>query len=90
MKRKLKIEPIIAENRDENLKNKTCANSSSDESVCFSIQPLESCQNELEAREKILQHNISNCEQIEGRNCESFMDMLKDTGNQLVTHLHAL
>ena len=97
-KRTLKIEPAVAENRNENIgmTNQTCSNSSSDESQfgCYPFQLLESSPNELDSREMFFQENIFHMErsQIERPNCDgnSFMDMLMDTGNQLVTHLYAL
>ena len=95
-KRSLKIEPAVAENRNENIAitKRSCSNSSSDESGCFPFQLLEaaSSPNKLDSREMFFQENIFQIErsQIERSNCESFMEMLMDTGNQLVTHLYAL
>ena len=86
----MKSKPDVAQNRNDNLTNQTNSNSSSDNSGYFPFQLLEASQNELDNREIFSQGDIYDNSRIEEPNCETFMEMLMDTGNQLVTHLYAL
>jgi len=86
----MKSKPDVAQNRNDNLTNQTSSNSSSDNSGYFSFQLLEASQNELDDREIFSQGDFNDDSRVEEPNSETFMEMLMDSGNQLVTHLYAL